>query len=76
MRIACLIAKVTITYSEYLIVISLQCNNGSTNVRDSYVLRAVSVLLRNVTGLLNILQNTRAWLIIASTSCMKRTSNK
>jgi len=39
-------------------------------------MHTLPALLRNVTGLLNLLQNTRAWLIIASTSFMKRTSNK
>ena len=38
MRIACWIPKATNTYSEYVIIIVLHCNNDCTNASRCYVI--------------------------------------
>jgi len=45
MRIVCWITKATNTQSEYVILNDFQCNNGSTNAPQSYVIRTLPVLL-------------------------------
>jgi hypothetical protein len=76
MRIACWMAKTTVTYSQYLIFNSCTVQQWFHECAWLLFLSTVPVWLRNVTGLLNILQHTGTWLIVASTSCMKRISNK
>ena len=72
MRSACRMATTIVANSANLMVISITVQYAY--VHACYVTRIVLLLLRNVTVLMNIVQNTRAWLIFAKTSFMKQFS--